>query len=227
MNLTKEQVARMIDISAVKAESTIAEVNAIVRAAIQHRFISVFTLPSLAPYAKNCLANESEVFLGGVVGFPSGGSTTTAKAFEAEELIEIGCQELDMVINIGQLKSQQYSEVAADIQKIVQLTVPIPVKVILEVNLLEDAEICAGAQIILDSGAQFIKTGTGWAGATSLEHIQLIKQAVGENILLKVAGGVRNLDLLLQMHAMGVSRFGIGNRSAIAIMDEFQRSSEG
>jgi deoxyribose-phosphate aldolase len=101
------------------------------------------------------------------------------------------------------------------------------VKVILEVEVLTDSEIQDGAKIIRDSGAKFVKTGTGWLGATSIEHIRLIKEAVGESIQLKVAGGVRHLDVLLKMHDLGVSRFGIGNKSAINIMEEFARNNKG
>ena len=100
MNLSKEQLARMIDISAVKAESSVEEVESIVKAAKTYHFICVFTLPSLAQYAKECLAGETGD-LGGVVGFPSGGSTTTVKSFEAEELLRIDCNELDMVITLA------------------------------------------------------------------------------------------------------------------------------
>ncbi len=221
MHLTKTQVAKMIDISAVRAESSAEEIKTIVEAAKQHRFICVFSLPSFASLAKELLSKEIGIFLGGVVGFPSGASTTSTKAFEAEELIGIGCKELDMVINIGKLKSRLYGDVAEDMKKIVELAGPLPVKVILEVSLLTDPEIREGAKIIKDSGAQFVKTGTGWAGVTTFDHIRSIKEAVGDSIKLKVAGGVRNLDVLLKMHAMGVSRFGIGHKYAMSIMDEF------
>jgi len=227
MSLSKEQVARMIDISAVKADSNIAEVESIVRAAKIHRFICVFTLPSFSAYAKKILSGETDIGLGGTVGFPSGSSTTSTKAFEAAELINFGCDELDMVVNIGKLKSNLYADVAADIKKVVEIAGNIPVKVILEVTMLTDSEIQDGAKIIRDSGAKFVKTGTGWLGATSFEHIRLIKEAVGDSIQLKVAGGVRNLDVLLKMHTMGVSRFGIGNNAAVAIMDEFTRKTKG
>jgi deoxyribose-phosphate aldolase len=227
MNLSKEQIARMIDISAVKSDSNIEEVELVVKAAKKYQFICVFTLPSFAAYAKKLLSGETEIGLGGTVGFPSGASTTASKAFEAAELVDLGCSELDMVINIGKLKSNLYREAAADIKKIVEIAGVIPVKVILEVDVLTDLEIQDGAKIIRDSGARFVKTGTGWLGATSFEHIRLIKEAVGESIQLKVAGGVRHLDVLLKMHDIGVSRFGIGNNSAISIMEEFTRNNKG
>ena len=227
MNLSKEQVARMIDISAVKSDSSVNEVNAIVKAAKEHRFICVYTLPSLTPLAKKLLIGEKDIYLGGTVGFPSGASSTSTKLFEAEELLRLGCNELDMVINIGKLRSKLYADVENDIKKIVEVAGVIPVKVILEVTLLTETEIHDGAKLILESGARFVKTGTGWNGATSFEHIISIKKAVGEKIALKVSGGVRNLDVLLKMYNMGVSRFGIGHLAAINIMKEINKNGEG
>jgi deoxyribose-phosphate aldolase len=226
MNLSKEQLAGMIDISAVKAESTANEVEMIVMAAKEHQFVAVFTLPTFTAFAKELLAGEKGILLGGTVGFPSRASTTPSKAFEADELLQMGCDELDMVINIGKLKSKMYNDVSTDIKQIVEVAAGHPVKVILEVALLTDSEICEGAHIIRDSGAQFVKTGTGWSGATSFEHIQAIKKSVGDSIKLKVAGGVRNLDQMLHMHEIGVSRFGIGHRAANSIIEEFIRRTE-
>ena len=208
----------MIDISAVKADSTVSDVKSIVESAKRYHFICVSVLPALVPFAKEYLDVNSEILLGGTVGFPSGASTTSAKAFETEELLRMGCKELDMVINIGRLKSHLYEDVFSDIKKIIEVAGDIPVKVILEVGLLTSSEIQDGAKIIRDCGAQFVKTGTGWNGSTSFEHIGLIKKAVGESIKLKAAGGVRNLDVLTQMYEMGVSRFGVSQQGAIKIM---------
>jgi deoxyribose-phosphate aldolase len=223
MNLTTLQLAQMVDISAVRADSVKSEVESIVTAAKENHFICVFTLPCFASYAHELLQGTSGIHLGGAIGFPSGAATTTCKLFEAEELVSFGCNELDMVINIGKLKSGLFQDVADDIKQIVRAAGTLPVKVILEVSLLKDSEIQDGARIARDAGAQFVKTGTGWAGPTTFEHISLIKKAVGETVKLKVAGGVRSLDVLLEMHQMGVSRFGIGYKSALSIMDEFYR----
>lgn len=223
MVLTKQQVARMIDISAVKAESNRDDVKAVVGAALEHQFIGVFALPSLTPFAKELLGSNATILLGGVVGFPSGGSTTRCKVNEARELLEMGCQELDMVVNIGKLRSGLYPEVGDDIQKVVDVSGTTPVKAILEVALLNQEQIQTGAKIIQDSGAAFVKTGTGWNGATSFDHIRMIKEVVGDSIPVKVAGGVRTLDTLVQMYNMGVSRFGAGHKSALEIIDEFTR----
>lgn len=90
----------------------------------------------------------------------------------------------------------------------------------MEVVLLTDEELTKASSIVRDAGASFVKTGTGWAGATTEHHIEVIKKAVGDTIPLKVAGGVRSLDTLLKMKEMGVSRFGIGYKSALQIMKQ-------
>lgn len=226
MNLSKEQLAQMIDISAVKADSTKSEVELIVKAAKEHRFIAVFAMPSFTQYAKELLAGETGIKIGGTVGFPSGATTSSSKKFEARELIEIGCNELDMVINIGKLKSKMYENVKTDIEGVVEVAMGLPVKVILEVTLLTDDEITAGAKIIRDSGARFIKTGTGWSGLTTPDHIQVIKKAIGDSIDIKVAGGVRKLDTMMIFNEMGVSRFGLGYKAALDMMSECVRKSK-
>ena len=99
----------------------------------------------------------------------------------------------------------------------------VPIKVILEVGLLNDEEIKDGAKIVRDCGAKFVKTGTGWNGTTTFHHIELIRKSINESIAIKVAGGVRDLDTLLKISEMGVTRFGIGYRSAIDIIHEFDK----
>ena len=220
MQISKHELVKMIDISAVKADSSVNEIKAIVNSAKEHHFICVFTLPAFAPYAKKYLGQNSDIMLGGTVGFPSGASSTSVKSLEAKELLDIGCHELDMVINIGKLKSKLYDDVAAEIITIVKIAGLVPLKVILETSLLNDYEIQEGAKIVRDCGAKFIKTGTGWNGITKQHHIEIIKQTVGEGIPLKVAGGVRDLNTLLMFLQMGVSRFGIGYQSAINIIHE-------
>ena len=140
--------------------------------------------------------------------------------FQAKELKEAGCNEIDMVLNIGKLKSGMLNDIEDEIRQIKAAVSPLPLKVIMEVVLLTDEEIKTASSIILKAGADYIKTGTGWAGATTLHHIDLIKETVGDAIKLKVAGGVRTLDTLLEMYQMGVSRFGIGYKSALSIMEE-------
>ncbi len=220
--MTKHEIARLIDISAVRADSTLKEINEVVEAAKQHDFICVFAMPSMVDKISEPISQMPSVLCGGVVGFPSGAETTPCKVFQATELKAKGCDEIDMVINIGKLKSGLIDEVCEDILKVKEVVSPLPLKVIIEVALLSDEEIVTASKIVMECGATFVKTGTGWAGATSLHHVKLIKQTVGDNILVKVAGGVRNLETLLEMRALGVSRFGIGYNSALEIMKQIE-----
>lgn len=219
-NVSPEEVARLIDISAVQADSCVKEIEDILLSARKYKFICVFVMPGMLPRVTERLKDLPDVMTGGIVGFPSGGETTAAKVFQANELKTLGCNEIDMVLNIGKLKSGLYNEVKEDILRVKDTVSPLPLKVIMEVALLTDEEIIKASTIIKECDAAFIKTGTGWAGPTSLHHIRLIKDTVGNTIQLKVAGGVRSLDTLLEMHEMGVSRFGIGYKSAVKIMEE-------
>lgn len=219
-NPTSQEIARLIDISAVRADSTRQDVEDIIAGALKYNFICVFPMPGLLPVVFDKLKGHPQIGIGGVVGFPSGGETTESKLAQAQELKKAGCTEIDMVLNIGKLKSGMSDNVADEIRRIKAVVSPLPLKVIIEVVLLTDEEIRIASSIILKAGADYIKTGTGWAGATTLHHIHLIKDTVGEAIRLKVAGGVRTLDTLLEMYRMGVSRFGIGYKSALSIMEE-------
>lgn len=222
--MNKEQIAQMIDISAVRADSTWNEIEQILEATKKYPFICVFTMPSMIDRIKDTVKSLPKTGVGGIVGFPSGGDTTSMKVNQAKELVAVGCDEVDMVLNIGKLKSGFYDEVKNDILAVKEAVAPLPLKVIIEVCLLTDDQITKASEIVRDCGVAFLKTGTGWAGATTMHHIDIIKQTVGDTIPLKVAGGVRDLNTLLEMKAKGVSRFGIGYKSAIQIMEQCEEA---
>ncbi len=221
--MNRTDIAQMIDISAVRADSTWSEIECILDACKKYPFICVFVMPSMLERIGQAVKALPQTGLGGIVGFPSGGDTTSMKVSQARELVATGCDEVDMVMNIGKLKSGFYDEVQSDILAVKQAVAPKPLKVIMEVCLLTDDEIAKASQIIRDCGVAYLKTGTGWAGATTMHHIDVIKSSVGDTIPLKVAGGVRDLKTLLEMQAKGVSRFGIGFKSAIKIMEECEQ----
>ena len=220
MKITAAQISRMIDLSAVQTGHEDAEIKTLVETARKYNCITVYVLPSRIAYAREILGHNSGILIGGAVGFPSGEVTTRTKVAEAKELIGLGCGELDMVINVGELVSGRYNEVCDDIRAVVDTAGGIPVKVILECHYLSADQIRKGCDLCIEGGASFVKTGTGWAptGAT-LENISLIKDHVGDAIRIKAAGGVRGLDTLLEMHRRGATRFGVGIRSVNEIMD--------
>ncbi len=221
MQLTIQNLARMIDLTAVRADSDETEVRALAEAARKYRPICVCTLPGHTPLLRDLLADEPDIHVVGAVGFPSGGNTTATKVAEAQELLGMGCGELDMVINIGLLRSESYQRVLDDIRGVVEVAGDAPVKVILECHYLSHDQIRVGCELCIQAGATFVKTSTGWAptGAT-LENVALIKSCVGDAIAIKAAGGIRGLDTVMEMYRLGARRFGIGLNSAIQIYEE-------
>jgi deoxyribose-phosphate aldolase len=221
MSFTDQEIARMVDLTAVRADTDEAEVRALAVAAKGHRPMCVCTLPSFTPLMRDLLADAPDVRVVGAVGFPSGGNTTTIKIAEARELLGMGCSELDMVINVGLLRSGAYQRVLDDMRAVVDIADGAPVKVILECHYLSDDQIRVGCELCIQAGASFVKTSTGWAptGAT-LENVALIKSCVGDAIAIKAAGGIRSLDMVLEMYRLGARRFGIGLGSAIQIFEE-------
>lgn len=220
------QIARMIDLSCVQANSSIDEIKEVAKFAIKYNCICTFALPAHTPLLVDLLKDYPRILVGGVVGFPDGGATTKGKVAEARELIEMGVNELDMVLNIAWLKNKQYDLVLNDIKSVVDAAGDIPVKVIFECHYLTNEEMIKACKICVETGASFVKTGTGWAptGAT-IENVKLMKAHVGDACEVKAAGGVRDLDTLLAMNILGTTRFGIGIRTAKSIFEGLQVES--
>lgn len=215
------QIPRLIDISGVRTDVTLSEIDRIAAVARQYRFVCAFAMPCFTRLLVEKLRDDSDIMVGGVVGFPSGADTTAVKVACAREMLAEGVDELDMVINVGALKSGRYDLVMDDIKAVVETANGIPVKSILEVAYLTDDEIARGSQLAVESGVTFVKTGTGWANKpTTVETIKLIKKTIGDAALIKAAGGVRTLDTLLAMNDPGCSRFGIGLKSVLSILEE-------
>jgi deoxyribose-phosphate aldolase len=165
--------------------------------------------------------------VGGPVGFPSGGHTTMIKLAEARSLVEAGAEEVDMMINLGRLKSGDLRYVQDEIKAAVEMIAPIPLKVILEVSRLTDDEIRRGSESVVEAGAAFVKTATGWTGEpTTLNHIRIIHAVVQGKCRIKASGGIRNLETIKAMLSLGVTRFGINSTVAVQLMT-LCASSEG
>ena len=210
VKLTSHDIARMIELSAVQAAHSEKYIRSLVTYARAQRCVVVYVLPTWLPLVFELLEGDPDIIVGGAVGFPGGGNTTSIKVAETRDLIEIGCRELDVVINIGKLISGRDAEVLDDLRAVVEAAEGHPVKVILECHYLSDEQICKGCDLSIAAGAAYVKTGTGWAptGAT-LENVALIKAHVGDAIAIKASGGVRGLETLLEMFRRGVTRFGV------------------
>lgn len=228
MKINSADVCRMIDVSAVRTEDSEQEVRSMAATAIEHRCAAVFALPAWTPLVVQLIRNNPHVAVGGAVGFPSGGQTTRIKISETKELLELGCTEIDMVINIGKLISGLRDEVREDIRSVVAEAHACPVKVILECHYLSDDQIRLGCDMSIEAGASWVKTGTGLApsGAT-LENIALIKRHVGDAIQVKAAGGVRGLETLVEMYRRGARRFGLSWKGAVRILEQMRAIPSG
>ncbi len=219
MNLL--DIPSIIDISAVRTDVAHSELSSVVEAAIKYKFLCVFAMPCYTDELVAMLKAYPQILVGGVAGFPSGADTTATKVACTKELVQAGVNEIDMVINVGALKSGRYDTVRDDIRAVVEAANTLPTKSILEVSYLTDDEIKKGAELAVQAGVTFVKTGTGWGPKpTTVEHIKLIASVVGSDAKIKAAGGVRTLDDILNMIDVGCSRFGIGLSSAIKIMED-------
>lgn len=220
MTETLHDIAKLIDISSVRADSTLEEVIKVADAAKKYNFICAFTMPYLTSELVHLLKDRDDIMVGGVVGFPSGADTTEIKVAAAKQLLALGVNEIDMVINVGALKSRKYDVVRDDIKAVVDAC-SVPVKSIIEIAYLTDDEIRTASRLAVEAGVRFVKTGTGWASKpTTVETIKIIKKEIGDAALIKAAGGIRELSTLLEMVKEGCSRFGIGLDTAIHIMEE-------
>ncbi|HEX8991886.1 MAG TPA: deoxyribose-phosphate aldolase [Anaerolineales bacterium] len=221
MMLTPKEIARMIDLSCVRTTSNKSDIEEMVEAARQYGFGQVSVLQCFLPYTRLLLRDAPEVRLVGNVSFPSGSDSTSLKVAQAREMLAAGCDEIDVVMNIGLLRSGELAEVEADIRLVIETVRPTPVKVIIEMMVLTREELRQACDICVRSGAAFVKTGTGWAQrGTTVEDVRAVKSLVGNRIRIKASGGIRNLDTVQQMVEAGASRFGVNLRSGISIVQE-------
>lgn len=207
-NTIQDTISRSIDHTLLRPEATINQINVLVEEAKQHRFFSVCVNPT---YVATCaeLLKGSGVQVCTVIGFPLGANSTATKAFETAHAIKDGADEVDMVINIGALKSQKLLLVEDDIRDVVFAAEGKVVKVIIETSLLTDEEKVIACQLAEKAGANFVKTSTGFSGGgATVEDIQLMKQSVSSNMGIKASGGIRDLEGAKKMLAAGATRLG-------------------
>lgn len=221
MLLTVNDVAKMIDLSCVRTISSKMDIEEMVTAARKYNFGQVSVMQCFIPYTKQLLKDEPQIHVVGNVSFPSGSDTTSLKVFQAKEMMAAGCDEIDMVMNIGKLRSGEINEVEKDVRAVIETVSPLPVKVIIEIMYLTPTEVEQACGICLRTGATFVKTGTGWAErGTTVEDVRLVKSFVGDRIKIKASGGIRSLDTLVAMYKAGARRFGVNLKNGIKIVEE-------
>jgi deoxyribose-phosphate aldolase len=208
-------IAGMIDHTLLKADATRADVKKLCEEARKYKFASVCLNTTWVPVARELLRGSS-VMVCCVVGFPLGAMSPTAKAYEAREAVKQGAQEVDMVINIGALKSRDYELVFEDICRVVKAAHPAKVKVILETGALSQEEKIIGISMSKLAGAAFVKTSTGFGpGGATVEDIALMRKLVGPELGVKASGGVRTREDAEKMARAGANRLGASASIAI------------
>ena len=214
------QMARMIDHTLLKADANEAEVRKLCEEARQNLFMSVCVNPSWVPLSAKLLSG-SGVKVCPVIRFPLGPTDTAPKALQTEEAVRNGADEVDMVINVGALKSKNYQLVEADIRGVVQAAKKtrkdVVTKVILETALLTDEEKVVACALSKSAGSDFVKTSTGFStGGATVRDIALMRATVGPELGVKASGGVRDAKTAHEMVAAGATR--IGASASVAIV---------
>ncbi|VEU58575.1 deoxyribose-phosphate aldolase [Mycoplasmopsis gallinacea] len=206
---------QMIDHTYLKPEATKKEIDKLIDEAKKYEFKTVCVNSSWVKYVSDKL-KDSSVGITSVVGFPLGAGITASKAQEAKLAIDHGADEIDMVINIGRFKEGDYEYVLNDIKKVKEACGNHVLKVIIETALLKKEEIIKATELVMKSGAEFIKTSTGFSfRGASLEDVQIMKSVCGDSLLIKAAGGISNMDDLIAMYNAGATRFGTSRSVAI------------
>jgi deoxyribose-phosphate aldolase len=212
------EINQMIDHTILKADATEADVLRIIEEAKKYNFFSVCINPCWVSLAKEELAG-TDVAVCTVIGFPLGANTSEVKAYEAADAITNGATEVDMVINVGALKSKQYKKVLKDIQAVVEAAKDKAlVKVIIETALLTDEEKVKVCELAKEAGADFVKTSTGFStGGATVADVALMRKTVGPDMGVKASGGIHNEQEARAMIEAGATR--IGTSAGVAIME--------
>ncbi len=225
--VTYEDIARMIDHSLLRPFLTDREVEEGCRVALECRVASVCVRPCDVRRAAELL-KASPVRVTTVIGFPHGTTTTATKVFEAREAIQGGAVELDVVLNIGKLKSGDYAYVKADLEAVTSAAHArgVIVKVIFENCYLNDEEKIAACRISNEVGVDYVKTSTGFGSGGAEDHdLKLMREHTLASIKIKAAGGIRTLERAIEVRKLGCSR--IGATATVAILERLKESASG
>ncbi|MDR0297377.1 MAG: deoxyribose-phosphate aldolase [Streptococcaceae bacterium] len=218
-----EKINKYIDHTILKADATLAQVDAVLAEAKRYDFMSVCINPTWVIHAADAL-KDSTVKVCTVIGFPLGANTSKIKAFEAQDALANGADEIDMVINIGAAKAGNWALVQSDIATVNAVKGDKLLKVIIETCLLTDDEKVKACKAAQAAGADFVKTSTGFStGGAVAADVALMRQTVGPKMGVKASGGIRSLADAEAMIAAGATRLGCS--SGVAIMEGLQSDS--
>ncbi len=216
LDYTNEQIYQRVDHTLLAPDATIEQIIKLCNEAKEHRVASICINPCYIPLAKKELNGEINICT--VVGFPLGANTAEVKAKEASEAVIMGANEIDMVINIGLLKSGCYEELLSEIKLVKSAVGNKVLKVIIETCLLTESEKRKMCQIVEKSGADFIKTSTGFSkGGATFEDIELFYEELKGRVRIKAAGGIRTREDMEKFISLGADR--LGTSSAVKILN--------
>lgn len=202
-----KKILSMVDHTLLLQTSTWEEIRALCDDAIHYGTASVCIPPCFVQQAKEYVGNQMKICT--VIGFPNGNHTTATKVFETMDAVNNGADEIDMVINVGMLKAKKYDYVINEIREIKDACGDKILKVIIETCLLTEEEKIKMCEIVTESGADFIKTSTGFStGGATFDDIALFAEHVGENVKIKAAGGISSMEDAEKFIALGASRLG-------------------
>jgi deoxyribose-phosphate aldolase len=215
MKLSPLQLAAYIDHTLLKPDASPAQIEQLCAEAREHKFFSVCVNGSWVAAARHFL-DDTDVKVASVVGFPLGAMSSDVKRYETEVAVDDGAQEIDVVLNIARLKAGDDKYVLRELVDVVEAADERTVKVILETCLLTEVEKIRACQLVVESGAHFVKTSTGFstAGAT-IADVKLMRETVGPKFGVKASGGIRDAQTALAMIAAGATRIGTSNGIAI------------
>ncbi|MDY0101260.1 MAG: deoxyribose-phosphate aldolase [Bacilli bacterium] len=212
------EINKLIDHTLLKPNATEEDIIELCKEAIEYNFKAVCVNPYYVPLAKNLL-KDSDVLVCTVVGFPLGATFSEAKVDETKRAIKAGADEIDVVLNIGKVKEQNFEFVQEEIRLVKEACKGRLLKVILETAFLSDDEIFEASKACVLGGADFVKTSTGFAsGGALVEHVKIMREAVGPYVGVKASGGIRSRSDLEKMVASGATR--IGTSSGVKIVSE-------
>ena len=212
-------VAHSLDAVAIGPKHNFSDMQKLVAAAKEYDWHLIYGLNCFYDYLLEELKGTNTIVGGGLCSASTGFESTEQKLFLAELYQKMGCGEVDLYINIPYIRSGM-AERALDELKMLRDRINCTMKVIIEAPSLTDDQLKTACEVVVDSGADFLKTGTGFLGASTLETVKKVKDVVGDRIRLKAAGGIMGFETLRAMHDMGVERFGMGYEKAIRMMEE-------
>lgn len=212
--MEKQEILKYVDHTLLKQTATWEQIRKICDEGMKYHTASVCIPPCFVKRAKEYVADKLPICT--VIGFPNGYMTTKAKVAETEDAVENGADEIDMVINVGMVKEGQYGEVLEEIKKVREACVGKLLKVIIETCLLTEEEKIKMCEVVTESGADYIKTSTGFStGGATFEDVALLRKYVGENVKVKAAGGISSLEDAETFLKLGAERLGTSRLIAL------------